>query len=110
MDKNLLLSQDSLKVQEVKLEGFGVVKVKGLNTLEVQESTNEDMDENEMSWHIVSKALVDPEMTPEEVSQWKAVAPAWQFIKVYNKVAELSGLDVASAKKAYKSTGNRRKR
>lgn len=110
MDKNLLLSQDSLKAQDVELPGVGIVKVRGLRTDELRQATNPDMDDDELSVHIVSAGLVEPEMTPEEVAQWKSLAPAGHFLGVYNKVAELSGLDVAAAKQAYKSPPRRRKR
>lgn len=56
---------------------------------------------------IISRAVVDPPMTIEQVRAWMAAAPAGEFDKVSTAVGELSGLLESSGQDAYKSNGRR---
>ena len=52
---------------------------------------------------MLSLALVDPVMTPEEVATWQAVSPAGELEPVTDALSELSKINVGAAKETYKS-------
>ncbi|HYF73908.1 MAG TPA: hypothetical protein VD864_13855 [Nocardioides sp.] len=54
---------------------------------------------------IISKGMTDPQLTPAEVSEWGAAAPAGDLQAVSRRIAELSGMLPDSGKEAYKSAG-----
>ena len=56
---------------------------------------------------IISRSLVDPVMTVDQVKAWMKAAPAGEFDKISTAVGELSGLLESSGKDAYKSNGRR---
>jgi len=52
---------------------------------------------------MLSLALVDPVMTPEEVATWQEVSPAGELEPVTDALSELSKINTDAAKETYKS-------
>lgn len=99
MDKELLLKRKAgLRTTTVQLDGGEIeVVVRALSRGEVKEVKDkypQDQAENVL----VSMSLVDPKMTPEEVTAWLDEAPAGDSVAVMEAVAELSGLSKEVAK------------
>lgn len=96
--KNALLAGDPNagdETEEVKTHA-GVVVVRPLSRAEVLALKAEraaGMTLGEFEAHMVSHALVHPEMTAGEVSRWQAADKAGGDLeRVVNKITEISGL------------------
>lgn len=104
IDKARLFAK-RLPSDTVPIPGVGHVTVRGLSRDETADIPNLTGAEREST--IISRAMVDPELTVDEVRQWMKAAPAGEFDKVSTKIGELSGLLESSGKDAYKSPGRR---
>lgn len=103
IDKAALLKL-RLPEREVEIPGVGSIRMRGL-------SRGESVDIPELSGAkreatIISRGMVDPAMTIDEVEQWMAAAPAGEFDVVSTAIGELSGLLESSGQDAYKSDGS----
>jgi hypothetical protein len=95
--KAKLLRKRSRAMRDVELEGTGTVTVQGLRRGEVKEiriaatkggKVNPDL----VDLYTLSRALVEPALTPDEVAQWAEQAPAGEVAKVLEACGELSGM------------------
>jgi hypothetical protein len=69
------------------------VTVRSLSRAAVKACKKAAGDDNDLFENlIISRALVDPAMTPDEVAQWLDGAPAGDSVAVMNAINELSGL------------------
>ena len=103
VDKELLF-KPRLPEADVELEGFGVVRVRGLSRSEVlaiQKIAGSGTDVLERK--MLAAALVDPRMTEGEVRQWQDAAPAGELEPITDKVQELSGVSSGAAKEVYRA-------
>lgn len=87
----------------VVVVGVGSVRVRGLTRGEVYMMRKAKADggiKTEDAWErrMLSLALVEPEMTEEEVGAWQRVSPAGELEDVSQKVQELSGLSEGADK------------
>jgi hypothetical protein len=100
MDKELLLKRKAnLRSAEVKLDGGEVVVVvRALSRGEVEQA-KKDYKKDGLENALISMALLDPKMTPEEVDEWLADAPAGDSVAVMSAVSELSGMSEEVAKR-----------
>lgn len=109
VDKALLLNRKATDgTRKVPIEGVGDVTVRGLSRGEVQRAKELPEDQRENA--LISLALVDPELTPEEVAEWLDGAPAGDSVAVMNAVAELSGMTEGARKSGVPPVRNRRRR
>ncbi|MBQ1061329.1 hypothetical protein [Micromonospora sp. C41] len=104
MDKELLF-KPRCKETDVELEGVGVVRLRGLTRVEVKtigEGVNDgkDMEAQALAW-----ALVDPQLTVDEVRRLFEVASFGEIQLLNETVNELSGIAGLAQKEAYKSAG-----
>lgn len=104
MDKKDLLKRRCPEA-DVELPGVGTVRVRGLTRAEVKtigEGVNDgkDMEAQALSW-----ALVDPQLTVEEVQQLFEVAGFAEIQLLNQTINELSGIAGLAQKEAYKSAG-----
>jgi hypothetical protein len=106
MDKALLLNR-RLPEGEVDIPGVGTVRVRGLTRQEMLDSGQAaEQGTLVMEREMLSRALLDPEMSAEDVALWQENAPANEITPVVQKVNELSGITPDAAKAAYKSDGD----
>lgn len=87
----------------VKLPGVGTVWVRPLSRTEVLEAQDEDLSTAAFEYLLVSMAMVDPELTVDDVRRWASVSPAGHIEKVVSKIRDLSGLNPGADREAYKS-------
>lgn len=102
MDKAALLK---LRLPEdvVDVPGVGAVRVRGLSRADVLALQQADTSApGGFERKLLSLAMVDPELTEDEVGQWQAGAGPMELEAVTAKVSEMSGMGKAAAKDAYK--------
>lgn len=131
MDKKELLKARSAKsrTEEVALDDDFVVTVRALTRDEVKECTGTtDVDESKIKSRkdvealvdkadrkkaeikLISKSLVDPEMSEEDVAEWLAGAPAGDSVRVMDAVSRLSGLSEDARKSSVSNVRVRKPR
>jgi hypothetical protein len=111
VDKELLFARKQAVVsdtEEVPIGNVGVVVVRALTRAEVKACR--DKGDNDIENHMIAAALVDPEMTPDEVAQWLDGAPAGDSVAVSEAVARLSGFDEGAQKSRLPRNGKRGRR
>ena len=110
-DKEQLL-KPRLPEAEVELPGVGTVRVRGLSrgeVLNMQKAT--DIEARNMDGpryliierKMIAKAMVDPELSEDEVQNWQMNSPAGELEPVTKKIQELSGMSEAAEKEAVKT-------
>ena len=93
--------------REVEIPDVGSVRVRALTRAEVLElgiapGAVATMDVAEAEQKMLSKAMVDPEMTVDDIREWQASSPAMEINTVFEAVLELSGLKKGQAKELIK--------
>lgn len=103
VDKAKLLAQRTGDRRTVTVPGVGDVVVRGLTRAEVLSIQKKgEVDVAEMEALLVSFAMVEPEMTLDEVKQWQTVAPAGELEPISRAIQELSGLEAVAVKEQMK--------
>lgn len=103
MDKNALLTQH-FEEEKVELKA-GAVTIRSLSREEALMYAGKKLDAAEAERKLLAKAMVDPEMSEQDVAAWQKASPAGEIQKVFTAVVRLSGMEESSAKEAYKSAG-----
>jgi hypothetical protein len=87
------------KVQTVTIPDVGDVKVRALTREEVLGIHGEgEMDVSAMEQKLIAVALVEPQLSAEDVAEWYSSAPAGELNPVTEAITKLSGLSVDAAK------------
>lgn len=81
----------------VELDGVGPVTVRGLTRYEMV-LAGKITNELEQEQFILSTAMVDPQLTRDEVATWQRVSPPGEINEVATKVNELSGIGKGASK------------
>jgi hypothetical protein len=102
VDKAALLGVRDGSNATVTIEGFGDVVVRALTRKEALSVRGDEMDVEEMEVMLLSLAVVDPQLTEDEVRQWQAVSPAGELEPISEKILELSGMKAEASKEAIK--------
>jgi hypothetical protein len=108
VDKAKLLAartHDSWEPVEINESGDSVL-VRPLTRAEAFSLRGKKMAEEILEIKVLSMAMVDPELTEEEVREWQNVAPSKEVDRVVERVLIISGMREDSAKAAYKSDGD----
>lgn len=97
MKSALLSDRMSGRVETVEIDGIGSISVRGLSRYEmVQAGKIEDPVHQER--FILSKAMMDPKLTEDEVGQWQEGSPPNEINEVATKINELSGIGQGAGK------------
>lgn len=96
-DLKARLLKPRINEDTVDIEGVGTVRVRGLSRGEVfalRKAKEAGRLKDEAAWdrRLVSLAMVDPEMTEDEVGEWQDNSPAGELEDVTKKIQELSGM------------------
>lgn len=102
IDKEKLLAE-RFGVEVVELPGVGEVKVRAMTRGEALQVRGKPDDVGAMERKVLSWTMVDPKMSEEDVKAWQDCSPAGEIQTVFEAVVRLSGMEVDSAKSAYKS-------
>lgn len=104
MDKDALFRPRCTE-KDVELPGVGTVRVRGLTRAQVLEISKGANDGKDMEPQALSWAMVDPELTVDEVKRLFEVASFGEIQLLNETVNELSGIAGLAQKEAYKSPG-----
>lgn len=97
-DLKARLLSPRVETDEVEIPGIGTVKVRGLSRGEVFAVQKVAKGTGDMECKILARALIDPEMTEDEVRQWQDASPAGELERVSDRVNQLSGLSEGAEK------------
>jgi hypothetical protein len=103
MDKSKLTSK-RLETVEVPIDETDSVTIRPLTRQEAFHVVNKEMAIDVAERYVLSRAMVDPEMSEADVKAWQDGSPAGEIQRVFEKVVEISGMSEGAAKAAYKST------
>lgn len=94
MDKSKLIADRvSLNTDIVDLDGVGAVTVRGLSRFEFLIAQKNHPDDNlKQERYILSRAMVDPEMTEDDIAAWQKASGPMEINEVANVVNRLSGI------------------
>ena len=97
MDKERLLKR-VFPTADFEIPGVGVVKLRGLSRGEVLEMNDRQPNPIEFDRFVLSRTMVDPKMTEDEVGEWQKVALPNEIGRVVEEVLKLSGLQPGADK------------
>lgn len=91
-----------------KIEDVGEITYRALSRDEVLNGRerNKGKTTAEIECYLVSLAMVDPMLTPEDVAQWQKMSPAGELERITGKIMRLSGMGSADTpidQEVYKS-------
>jgi hypothetical protein len=100
MDKSALLA-DRVRnnTDTVEIDGVGTVTVRALSRKEMIEAGELSEHTLVQERYILSRAMIDPQMSEDDIAAWQAASPPGEINRVADKVNELSGLKKESAKR-----------
>lgn len=102
----VLTSRTAMPTEDVPIKRNGkviaTVTLRGLTRTEAMECSKGDPDSSVGEQRMLSKALVMPRMTEDEVKAWQKVSPAHEMAPLVEKINELSGMEPEALKKAMK--------
>ena len=104
MDKSELF-KPRLPEEDVEIPGVGTVRVRGLSRAEALALNGHEGSPERVERMLISKAAVDPELTPEDVAKWQEAAGAGELEPVMVAITRLSGMEMQAkeaAKQAYR--------
>lgn len=104
MDKSKLLSK-RIRTVEVPIGNDGdKVTVRSLTREQALKITDKPMPVDELERYVLSRTMVDPEMSEDDVRVWQENSEAGEIQAVFEEVTRLSGLAKDPVKDAYKSS------
>lgn len=100
MDKSALLADRvTLNSTDVDIEGVGTIRVRGLSRFELLIAQKKYPDDTlKQERFILSTALVDPQLTEDDVAAWQRSSPPMEIDSVAQVVNRLSGIGKDAAK------------
>lgn len=102
MDKEALFKA-RLPEEIVEIPNVGTVLVRGLSRADIHKMRKADTSEpGSFERLLLAKAMVDPELTEDEVDRWQEAATSGEVDDVVAVITRLSALDKESAKEKYK--------
>lgn len=104
-NKNAMMALH-LPTDEVELEGLGSVLVRGLSRFEMTEVFELQSDRQKQDTAAVAFAMVEPEMSVEEVIAWRKAGSNAEIEQVAKKINELSGIGKDAAKSDVPADGD----
>lgn len=102
MDKATLF-KSRLPEDEVDVPGVGTMRVRGLSRVDVLELQKADTSApGSFERMMLARAMVDPELTEEEVGRWQEASSPHEIEAVASVVTRLSALQKDAAKEVYR--------
>lgn len=106
MDKSTLTAA-RLNSEDLELPGVGTITVRGLSRFELLLAGKlaDDKGTAAMEQHMLSMAMVDPEMSTKDVEAWQKASPAGEIAPVISLVNRLSGVGQGADKSGVHGDG-----
>lgn len=96
-----LLKKAAIGPEEIEVPGVGTVTIRPLTRAEALGMQDVDMRADVMEQKLLAMAMVDPQLTEDEVAEWQANSPAGLMHDVVLRIIEISGMHQVAAKSAY---------
>lgn len=97
LKSKLIADRVITKTEEYEIEGVGTIKFRALSRMEIIESGKID-DHAEQERFILSKAMIDPQMSVDDVAAWQKASPGYEINYLAVAINRLSGLKKGAAK------------
>lgn len=106
MDKNALTAS-RLPTDQIEIPGVGAITVRGLSRFELLLAGKlaDDKGTASMEQHMLSMAMVDPEMSVKDVEAWQKASPAGEMAPIVALVNRLSGVGQGADKSGLSEAG-----
>jgi hypothetical protein len=107
MEKSKLF-EDRIPQETVELRGIGTITVRGLSRYELLLAGKlaDDRGAAVMEQHMLAFAMVDPEMSTDDVKAWQKASQAGEIAPVIAAVNRLSGTAQGADKSSVPSDGD----
>lgn len=93
IDKNKLIADRVInRTAVIEIEGVGKIKIRALSRMELIRSFDIPTADGEQERFVISSAMVEPAMSPDDVKAWQEASPGYEMNYVASKINELSGL------------------
>lgn len=102
LDKQALLKA-RFGEKVVEIPGVGEVRVRALSRGEALQIKGKEQDVAAIEQWVLSRAMVDPPMSEDDVKAWQDNSPAGELQVVFDEILKLSGMEATAAKAGYKS-------
>jgi hypothetical protein len=96
----------NLPEEDVQVEGVGTVRVRALTRAEVMRVTGAEMAKAKLDRYVLSRGLVAPALTEDEVGMWQRAGVAGRLEEVSRAIMRLSGLTEVAAKSVVPEDGD----
>lgn len=92
--RSRLLSTPRFEEHTESIDGVGAITYRALSRDEVLNGRerNKGKTTAEIECYLVSLAMVDPVLTPEDVAQWQRMSPAGELERITTAIMRLSGM------------------
>lgn len=104
LDKEALLKK-RFGEEVVEIPGVGEVRVRALTRGEALAFKDRTDDVARFEQQILALAMVEPQMSEQDIAAWQDASPAGELDGVFRVVLRLSGMEAKADKAAYKSAG-----
>lgn len=105
--KEALLNRDiTVNTAVVTIEGVGDITVRALSRMEFIRSLKLEDNRLKQEQFILSRAIVDPVMTEDDVAAWQRVSGFEEINSVATKINELSGIGKGADKSKVPGDGS----
>lgn len=101
IDKKALLTA-AFPEEIVELQRGGCVKVRAMTRGEALQIAGKKMPLAESERWVLSRTVVEPKLTEEDIAAWQEASPAGEIQEVFETVNRLSGMEEEADKEAYK--------
>jgi hypothetical protein len=102
LDRDALLAE-RFGVEDVEIPGVGTVQVRPLSRAEALEIQGVELPAAVMEQRLISKAMVSPKLSEEDVATWQRNSAAGEMEPIGEAIMRLSGMKPESAKDAVKT-------
>jgi hypothetical protein len=90
------LMADSERVEEVEIDGLGMIKIKPLSTgvsLKIQKAAKNDLERSTV--YVIQQGLVEPKLTPEQIQRIR-IGTMLKIADAINRVSGIEDKDMSS--------------
>lgn len=92
-------------VREYEIPGVGSIKLRSLTRGEALQIVGKEMDKADAERYLLSRGLVEPKLTEDDVAVWQDSSPAGEIQEIAKLITELSGMSAGAPKSGISGPG-----
>jgi hypothetical protein len=96
-DKSTLF-RPHLPEEDVSIDSIGTVRVRALSRAEAMRVTGSEMAKAKLDRYVISRGMIRPLLTEDEVGEWQKVSAAGDIEKASRAIMRVSGLEIDAPK------------